>query len=149
MLQSRPRFRVFQAGDGHLGQFLTVSEWPTLQAPVALGRHYFVLELNKARDTGIYAAITRGVGQEPTMVYLKILAGIALIVSILWALAKPGYDSGLAVVVSLSALLSLFLAGNKKHGVPRQQQVVSKSSLGVQAGGNVKIGTISRDKHAE
>lgn len=81
------------------------------------------------------------------MLYLRILAGIALIVSLLWAVAKPGYDSLLAVVVSLSALLGPFVAPKKK--VPQLRQSVSRSSVGVQAGGDVNIGAISRDKNAK
>jgi hypothetical protein len=81
------------------------------------------------------------------MLYLQILSGIALIVSVLWAVAKPGYDSMLAVVVSFSGLLGLFVANKKKS--PQLRQSVSKSSVGVQAGGDVIIGAISRDEHAE
>ncbi len=83
------------------------------------------------------------------MVYLKMLAGIAFVISVLWVVSKPGYDSGLAAVVSLSALVGLFVAGNKKQRTHRQRQFVSKSSVGVQAGGDINIGTISRDRHAE
>jgi hypothetical protein len=83
------------------------------------------------------------------MVYLKVLAGTALAISVLWVVSKPGYDSGLAAVVSLSALVGFFVAADKKQRIPQQRQVVSKSSVGVQAGGDINIGTISRDKHAK
>ena len=81
------------------------------------------------------------------MLYMQILAGIALIVSVSWAVAKPGYDSLLAVVVSLSTVLGLFVARKKK--VPQLRQSVSNSSVGVQAGGDVNIGAIFRDENAK
>jgi predicted O-methyltransferase YrrM len=83
------------------------------------------------------------------MIYLKLLAGIALVVSIFWVHAKPGYDSWLSVVVSLSALGALFVTDNKMQSGTRQQRVVSKSSIGVQAGGDVNIGTNSRERNAK
>ncbi len=83
------------------------------------------------------------------MIYLKILASIALIVSILWVIAKPGFDSALAVVVSISGLVSAFLI--QKHTAKRAQQYqsVSKSSIGVQASRDVSIGSIGEHKGAQ
>jgi len=97
----------------------------------------------------VCAVVSISVEKESAMAYLKIFAGIALVVSLLWVIDKPGYDSWLAVVVSLSAFIALFVTDSKKRGISRQHQVVSKSALGVQAGGDVNIGTISRDKHVE
>jgi hypothetical protein len=80
------------------------------------------------------------------MVYLKAVASVALIISIAWLLAKPGYDSGVAVFGSLATLIAAFIAGRKRHSIPRQQQDVSKSSVGIQAGGDVSVGSIFVDK---
>lgn len=80
------------------------------------------------------------------MVFVKFLAAIALIVSIGWVIASPGFESALAVVGSISALVSTFIIGKRK-AERAQQQSVSKSSVGVQAGGNVSIGDTGRDKH--
>lgn len=82
------------------------------------------------------------------MVYVKFLAAIALIGSIAWVIADPGFESALAAVGSISALVSAFLV-EKRNARRAQQQSVSKSSLGVQAGGDVNIGSISGDKHVK
>jgi hypothetical protein len=82
------------------------------------------------------------------MVYAKTLAVIALIVSIAWVIADPGFESALAVVVSISGLVTLFLR-EKRNARLKQHQSVSKSSIGVQAGGNVTIGNSGGDKHVK
>ena len=76
------------------------------------------------------------------MAYVKILAGIALIGSIAWFIAEPGYEPGLAVVGSISALLSAFVVEKRTARRAQQHQSVSKSSVGVQAGGDVSVGSI-------
>ena len=84
------------------------------------------------------------------MIYIKILAGIALIGSIVWVIAEPGFDSALAIVGSLSALISAITVENKKAQNLRQRQSISKSSTGIQAGGNINIGNIEDgNKHAK
>ena len=83
------------------------------------------------------------------MVYVKLLAAIALIGSIAWVIADPGFEPGLAVVGSLSALVSAFLVAKRNARRAQQHQSVSKSSIGVQAGGNVNIGTTGGDEHVE
>jgi hypothetical protein len=83
------------------------------------------------------------------MVYLKIVAGISLIISVAWLVAKPGYDSGMAVAGALSALIAAFIAGRKRRGDPRQQQDISRSSVGIQAGGDVNVGSIFVDKNVK
>ena len=83
------------------------------------------------------------------MVYLKIVAGITLIISVAWVLAKPGYDSGVAVLVSLSALITAFITDSKRRSGPRQQQNVSKSSVGIQSGGDAIVEGIRVNKDAK
>ncbi|MDO8587088.1 MAG: hypothetical protein Q7T82_08625 [Armatimonadota bacterium] len=83
------------------------------------------------------------------MVYVKFLAAIGLIGSIGWAIAAPGFESALAVIGSITALISACLAGKRKAQRAQQHQSVSESSIGVQAGGDVNIGSIGGDKHAE
>jgi hypothetical protein len=83
------------------------------------------------------------------MIYLKLLAALALIGSISWVIADPGFEPVLAVVGSISALVSAFLVEKRKMRREQQQQSVSKSSIGVQAGGDVNIGNINGDKHVE
>jgi hypothetical protein len=82
------------------------------------------------------------------MAYVKILAAIALIGSIAWVIADPGFESALSVVGSISALISAFLV-ERRNARRTQHQSVSKSSIGVQAGGDVSIGNIVGDKHVK
>jgi len=77
------------------------------------------------------------------MAYVKILSVIALIGSITWLIAEPGYEPGLAAIGSISALISAFLVEKRNARRAQQHQSVSKSSVGIQAGGDVSIGTIA------
>lgn len=83
------------------------------------------------------------------MVFLKFLAVIALLGSIAWFVADPGFEPGLAVVGSLSALASAFIVDKRRTRRAHQHQTVSQSSAGVQAGGDVSIGNIEGNKRAE
>lgn len=83
------------------------------------------------------------------MIYMKFIAAIALLGSIAWVIADPGFEPGLAVVGSLSALISAFLMEKRNAQCAQQHQSVSQSSIGVQAGGDVNIGNIRASKHAE
>ncbi len=83
------------------------------------------------------------------MVYVKVLAVIALIGSINWVIADPGFEPCIAVVGSLSALVSAFLVDKRNARRAQQHQSISKSSIGVQAGGDVNIGNVGDNKHVE
>ena len=83
------------------------------------------------------------------MIYLTILAALSVICAVAWAIAKPGYDSGFAVLCALSALASALIANRKRHVRQTQQQIVSRSSIGIQTGGDAKVGKISGGKSAE
>jgi hypothetical protein len=82
------------------------------------------------------------------MAYMKFLAAIALIGSIAWVIANPGFEPALVVVGSISTLVALFVR-DKRNAQRAQQQSVSKSSVGVQAGGNVSIGDMGGEKHVK
>ncbi len=82
------------------------------------------------------------------MGYVKVLAAIALLGSIGWVIADPGFEPALAVVGSISALVSAFLVEKYNARRAKQRQSVSNSSIGVQAGGDVNIGRIGPDKDA-
>ena len=82
------------------------------------------------------------------MGYLKVFAAVSLLGAIAWVLVDPGFEPGLAVVGSASALLGLFVADRKKRLESNQEQVVSGRSVGIQAGGDVNIGTIGRKDDA-
>ena len=83
------------------------------------------------------------------MLYIKILSVIAFIGSIVWLYFAPGFEPGLAVIGSLSAAITAFLIQEHKSRKAQQRQSVSKSSIGVQAGGDVNIGEIRGNKHAK
>ncbi len=82
------------------------------------------------------------------MVYLKILAALSLFGSLAWVIVDPGFEPGLAVVGSASAMLGLFVTGRKTSPESRQEQVVSGGSTGIQAGGDVNIGITKRKNDA-
>ncbi len=73
------------------------------------------------------------------MLYIKILSVIAFIGSIVWLYFAPGFEPLLAVLGSLSTAITAFLIQKRKSRKAQQRQSVSKSSVGVQAGGNVII----------
>ena len=83
------------------------------------------------------------------MIYIKILAGISVAVSAAWLISKPDYDSGLALVGGVSALITAFVVDRKRMSRVRQQQQVANSSMGIQAGGDVNVGSVSLDKNAK
>ena len=72
-------------------------------------------------------------------IVLRILSVVALIISVAWFYFEQGYEPALAVVVSLSALISTFFLGkNKTHG-KEQNQTVGNRSNAIQAGGDVSV----------
>jgi allophanate hydrolase subunit 1 len=73
------------------------------------------------------------------MAYIKVLAVVSFLGSIAWLIAAPGYEPGLAVVGTLSVLISLFLVEKRKARRAQQHQSVSDSSVGIQAGGSITI----------
>jgi hypothetical protein len=77
------------------------------------------------------------------MVYVKLLAAIAVIGSIAWVLTHPGYESALAVIGSISALVSAFVVEKRNTRRAAQHQSVSKSSVGIQAGGDARVMRLS------
>jgi hypothetical protein len=80
---------------------------------------------------------------------IKLLAVVALIGSIAWLVSAPGFEPALALLGSMSALVSAFVIEKRRQRYARQQQSVSNSSMGIQAGGDVSIGNISSEKHAK
>ncbi len=81
---------------------------------------------------------------------IKFLAVVALIASIAWLVSDPSFEPALALIGSMSALVSAFVVEKRSKQHARQQhQSVSKSSMGIQAGGNVSIRDINSDKHVK
>lgn len=75
------------------------------------------------------------------MKYVKALSAVALLISICWLFASPGFESILAAIVSMSALISAFAFRNSSSATISQKQQVSNTSFGIQAGGDVDIGS--------
>ncbi|MFZ5823629.1 MAG: hypothetical protein ACOY94_04760 [Bacillota bacterium] len=82
------------------------------------------------------------------MVFIKLLAVVALIGSTAWFASDPDFEPALAVVGSISALVTAFMVEKRTLRPPQQRQTVSKSSFGIQAGGDVNIGDRRGDKDA-
>lgn len=80
---------------------------------------------------------------------IKLLAIVALIVSIAWLVSDPGFEPAVALVGSMSTLVSTFVVEKRSKRYARQHQSVSNSSMGIQAGGDVSIRDINSDKHAK
>lgn len=74
------------------------------------------------------------------MTVVAVLAWLALLGSGAWMIASPGFEPALAVVASLSGVVAVF-SRRKSRTAPRQSQVVTGSSVGIQAGGDVSIRT--------
>jgi hypothetical protein len=61
-------------------------------------------------------------------------------------IAAPGYEPALAIVASMTGLISLFVVKRKHERGTEQHQSISKSSIGVQAGGDVRTGNMRNGK---
>jgi hypothetical protein len=82
------------------------------------------------------------------MAYLRTIAAIALIGSIAWFIADPGYEPAIAILASLSTIVSTFVI-QTRNVRQSQHQSVSDSSKAIQAGGDVTIVTKPEDKDAK
>jgi hypothetical protein len=72
-----------------------------------------------------------------------ILASLtALVLSILWVVYKPGFDSAAAVAAALAASFSAFFL-KRNRGKLGQTQKVSSSSIGIQAGRDANVGKLN------
>lgn len=83
------------------------------------------------------------------MPLVKILAVLTLIGSIAWLIAEPSYEPALGVIASVSALISVFIVEKKRKKSGKQNQTVSDSSIGIQAGHDVNIGNRGGGKNAK
>lgn len=63
-----------------------------------------------------------------------------------WLYFEPGFEPILTTVVSLSALISSFIFGNKSEADTGQNQTVHENATGIQAGGNVSINLNDENK---
>lgn len=70
---------------------------------------------------------------------IRILACIALIISVGWLYYERDFEPALSMVISLSALISTFLIKKETDAHIQQTQKVDDKSTAIQAGGNVSI----------
>ena len=77
------------------------------------------------------------------MLIIKVLSFVALIGSVVWFVYAPDFEPAIAIVTSLSALITIWVASKRKHRNVSQAQVVGENSVGIQSGENVTVGDIS------
>ena len=76
------------------------------------------------------------------MLIIKLLSGLAFIGSVAWFIAQRDYEPAIAIVTSLSAFIAAWLHDKKLKRQANQNQTVSKNGIGIQAGGDVSMGSI-------
>ena len=76
------------------------------------------------------------------MLIIKLLSGLAFIGSVAWFFAQREYEPAIAVLTSLSAFITAWFVERKQKRQLNQNQSISKSGIGIQAGGDVNLGSI-------
>ena len=76
------------------------------------------------------------------MPIIKLLSVVALSGSIAWMVVDPDYEPALAILASLSTLITNFVIEKRKDATLNQRQKVSGDGVGIQAGGDVTVGNI-------
>jgi hypothetical protein len=77
------------------------------------------------------------------MFVLKLLAFVAFFGSIAWFWASPDYEPGIAIVSTLSGLIAIWFGERQSARKAAQSQVVGAGGVGVQAGRDAHVGSIS------
>lgn len=80
------------------------------------------------------------------MLIIKLLSGIAFISSIVWFIAVPDYEPAIAIITSLSAFIAVWFGENRAKRKALQNQSVAADSIGIQAGGDVSVGSIHANR---
>jgi hypothetical protein len=74
---------------------------------------------------------------------IRMLSIIIFFASIAWMIAEPGYEPVIGIATSLIGLLTSWMINRNKESTSfTQTQNVGDHSIGIQAGGNVKIDTL-------
>jgi integral membrane sensor domain MASE1 len=76
------------------------------------------------------------------MLIIKVLSGLAFIGSIAWFIAQRDYEPAIATITSLTAFIAAWFGVKKLKRQANQNQTVAKNGIGIQAGGDVSIGSI-------
>ena len=77
---------------------------------------------------------------------IKILSAVVFIGSVGWFISQPDWEPAIAILTSLIAFISCFIYEKKKKNNPSQNQKVEKNGIGIQAGGDVKVGNINNNR---
>lgn len=76
------------------------------------------------------------------MLIIKLLSGLAFIGSVAWFIAQRDYEPAIAIFTSLSAFVAAWFVDKKQKRQANQNQSISKNGIGIQAGGDVNLGSI-------
>lgn len=82
----------------------------------------------------------------------RLITTLGLLIAITWLCVDPKFDSAFATAIALAAVIALFITAKKIKRSPSQSQVVTNNSSGIQAGGNVNMGSVRasrKKKNAE
>lgn len=83
------------------------------------------------------------------MLIIKILSGIAFIGSAAWFIALPDYEPAITIFTSLSAFIAAWIGDKKLKRQAIQNQTIAKNGIGIQAGGDVSMGSIGTGRKAK
>ena len=76
------------------------------------------------------------------MLIIKLLSGLAFIGSVAWFIAQRDYEPAIATVTSLTTFISAWFGDKRLKRQANQNQTVAKNGIGIQAGGDVCMGSI-------
>ena len=76
------------------------------------------------------------------MLIIKLLSGLAFIGSVAWFIAQRDYEPAIATVTSLTAFIAAWFGDKRLKRQANQNQTVAKNGIGIQAGGDVSMGSI-------
>jgi len=76
------------------------------------------------------------------MLIIKILLGLAFIGSVAWFIAQRDYEPAIATVTSLTAFIAAWFGDKRLKRQANQNQTVAKNGIGIQAGGDISMGSI-------
>ena len=80
------------------------------------------------------------------MLIIKLLSGLVFVGSIAWLIATPDYEPAIASITSFSALIAIFFGEKRAKRRAAQSQFVAENAIGIQAGGDVKVGNIHANR---
>jgi hypothetical protein len=77
---------------------------------------------------------------------IRILSGLALMASIAWFVASPDFEPAISAVTALVAVIVAFRGERTTAPQPAQSQTVAGGGTGIQAGGDIQVGSIHPER---